>query len=214
MSDRVLVFGAGPAGMAAAISAAREGASVTLVEKTDRVGRKLSMTGNGRGNLTNTSIVDDAYHTSSHRQPLSFPGTDDEDELLGFFESLGGLTRAEGNFVYPVSGQASSVVEALEREVERSGIDIIKNAQLKSIDTDSGDGFICSAGGKEYRADSVILATGGMSGPSTCHASGDAWYICEKLGLKTYYGQAFLPDICELSDEMLPYTKKYFEEFV
>ncbi|MCR5178630.1 MAG: aminoacetone oxidase family FAD-binding enzyme [Lachnospiraceae bacterium] len=186
MKKEVLVFGAGPAGMAAAVSASREGAHVTLVEKTDRVGRKLSMTGNGRGNLTNSVIDDAAYHTSSGRRPLSFPGVEGDDGLYAFFRSIGVMTRAEGNFVYPTSGQAASVTEALEHEIAVSGIALIKNAQLKSIMPRDDGTFRCMAGGTEYNAGAVVLATGGMSGPQTCRASGDAWYICEKLGLKVF----------------------------
>ncbi len=203
MSARVLVFGAGPAGMTAAICAAREGADVTIVEKTDRAGRKLSMSGNGRGNLTNTVIDENAYHTSSARAPLSFPGMADNDELFAFFESTGVLVRAEGSFVYPASGQASSVVTALESEMESLGIKVVKNAQLKSINVNDDGSFTCSAGGMDYDARAVVLATGGMSGPATCKASGDAWYICEKLGLKTYPARASLVPLVT-SDDTLP----------
>ena len=104
----VLIFGAGPAGLAAAIASSRLGADVIVVEKTETVGRKLSMTGNGRANLTNRNLTPEDYNPAARermREHLSVCGVG---ELTSFLASVGVFTRAEGDGIYPTSGQAVS----------------------------------------------------------------------------------------------------------
>ncbi len=200
---KVLVFGAGPAGMTAAISAARSGARVTLVEKTDEIGRKLSMTGNGRANLSNRNLTHEMYHTEAAGRMDGFLSRFGTSELISFLSSIGLLTRWEGDGLYPVSGQASAAVLALRRSCERSGVEMITGAQLKTVTPKPAGGFVCGAGGREFSADAVILATGGLSGPRSCQASGDAYYLCEQLGIPcTPRYPALVPLIVE--DETLP----------
>ncbi|MBR4530276.1 MAG: aminoacetone oxidase family FAD-binding enzyme [Lachnospiraceae bacterium] len=183
MSDRtVLVFGGGPAGMAAAIAAAAGGARVILTEKTDRTGRKLSMTGNGRGNLTNRHLLPEAYSSEDPARiaPLALRVT--AGQLEAFFVYTGLRTRAEGTAVYPLSGQASGVVTVLDAACRRLGVTLRTGSQLKRIEAE-GDGFRCVCSDGEVRGDAVILATGGIAGPASCRATGDAYYICEQLGI-------------------------------
>ncbi|MBR5115606.1 MAG: NAD(P)/FAD-dependent oxidoreductase, partial [Lachnospiraceae bacterium] len=184
MGVRILIFGAGPAGLSAAIASARLGAEVTLVEKTDTIGRKLSMTGNGRANLTNRDLTPEDYNIAARdrmRDHLVRFGTG---ELAAFLASAGILTRAEGDGIYPTSGQAACVTDALTDACLNAGVSIRTGAQLKKIAREENGGFLCRTSGEEYRADRVILATGGLAGPKTCHASGDAYYLCEQLGMK------------------------------
>ncbi|MBQ3791418.1 MAG: aminoacetone oxidase family FAD-binding enzyme [Lachnospiraceae bacterium] len=199
----VLIFGAGPAGLAAAIASSRLGADVIVVEKTETVGRKLSMTGNGRANLTNRNLTPEDYNPAARermREHLSVCGVG---ELTSFLASVGVFTRAEGDGIYPTSGQAVCVTEALEDAALRAGVKIRTGAQLKRIRPADNGGFYCRAGDADLSAAKVILATGGLSGPRTCHASGDAYYLCEQLGMKlTPRHPALVPLLTE--DETLP----------
>ncbi len=199
---RVLVAGGGASGLFAAITAARNGAAVTLIEKTGAPGKKLSMTGNGRCNLSNLSLEPEAYNRTARGRMLRWLSACTEEALSAYFASLGLLTRAEGSFVYPVSGQAASVVTVLTAALKRCGVTVITGAQLKKI-TPLEHGFACTAGGVCYEADAVILATGGLSGPSSCRASGDAYYLCEHLGMEvTPLYPALVPLL--LRDDTLP----------
>jgi len=194
MAKNIIIAGAGPSGMCAAIAAARDGASVTVIEKNDTVGKKLSMTGNGRCNLSNLRMSADDFNENSRdrmKKWLSLFGVKD---TINFFKSLGVVVMSEDGYLYPISGQAKTVTQALYNECLRLGVSFIFSEQLKSIAKNS-EVFNVKTSKNEYVADAVIVAVGGLAGPGTTMSTGDGYYICEKLGMSkkdTY------PALCSL----------------
>lgn len=162
----VTVIGGGSSGMMAAISAARCGAAVILLERKNRVGKKLLVTGNGRCNLSNTDCVPARFHGGDSAfiaMVLSrFPAA----SAIDFFEDLGIVCKAEREGrIYPHSGQASAVLDVLRWELERLKVDVRTGHEVKHIiPKENGFGLSLAMGG-ELQARRVILAAGGMAGP-------------------------------------------------
>ena len=120
----IIVAGCGPAGMLAAIAAAREGAKVTILEAQEKPGRKLLMTGNGRCNLTNLDpqLPRSYYGNRPESVRKLVSGIFDQfsvSDTLAFFEEIGLLTIDKNDYVYPYTSQASSVLEILLQELRR-----------------------------------------------------------------------------------------------
>lgn len=182
---KVIVLGAGAAGLMAAGQAAKAGAGALILEKMDRPGIKLSITGKGRCNLTNTAPFHEFLKHFGKgarflRPSLSKFGPND---LRDFFQSLGVPTVVErGGRVFPESNLASDVVEALVSWVQDCGVSIKTKCRVKNLLIE-GDGIcgVRDADGGEYRADCVILAMGGASYPGT-GSSGDGFRLAKEAG--------------------------------
>jgi predicted Rossmann fold flavoprotein len=161
----ILIIGGGASGMMAAIAAARRGAAVRILEKGDRLGRKLLATGNGRCNYTNSTCTDKDFSCSDETFPLKAYEIFDASQTISFFETLGILPRveAEGR-VYPYSEQASAMLEALVAEMNKLGVEILLNCNVKGIKIDGTSFIVQLDGGKQYKGDKVIVATGGKAG--------------------------------------------------
>lgn len=168
--------------MCAAVYAARNGAEVTIIEKNSCLGKKLSMTGNGRCNLTNLDMRQEYYNPASRGRMKEWLGTCGVEDVISFFKSLGVVVKSEDGYVYPLSGQAQAVVAALENELKRLGVNIIFGQQLKMISR-TGESYEVVTDKDTYMADAVILATGGKSGAKSTMSTGDGYYICKKLGM-------------------------------
>ncbi len=182
---KIIVAGAGAAGMCAAIAAAREGAEVTIIEKTDSCGKKLSMTGNGRCNLSNLDMSEEDYNEAARGRMKTWLKRFGVRETLEFFSSLGLIVNDESGYLYPASGQASTVVNILQSECKRLSVSFIFKEQVKSVSAhDDALTFTVKTDKNEYEADRVILATGGLAGPKSCSATGDGYYICKQLGME------------------------------
>ncbi|PKO98248.1 MAG: aminoacetone oxidase family FAD-binding enzyme [Bacteroidetes bacterium HGW-Bacteroidetes-8] len=191
-SRDVIVVGGGAAGMLAAISAAKSGAGVTLLEKMERLGRKLRITGKGRCNITNTKPWQEFsmhIHPKSNFFKHSFYNFSNEDTIT-FFESIGLKTVLErGERIFPSSGLASDVVNALTAEMERVGVEIILNTRVTDL-TVAGQKVteVVTINTKsnietKYCATTVVMATGGLSYPLT-GSDGDGYVIAKNLGHK------------------------------
>lgn len=181
--NHVIIAGAGASGLCAAIAAARDGAKVTVIEKTDSCGKKLSMTGNGRCNLANLNVSPKDYNPSAQKRMADFLKRFGVKETTDFFTSLGLVIISEDGYLYPVSGQASTVVNVLCNECKRLGVEFIFNEQVKLITKMENGQFEVKTSSGHYSAHAVILAMGGLSGPKTTGSTGDGYYICEKLGM-------------------------------
>ncbi|MGN0340193.1 MAG: NAD(P)/FAD-dependent oxidoreductase [Lachnospira sp.] len=184
----VVITGGGPAGMMAAITAARRGFKVSLVEKNEKLGKKLFITGKGRCNITNAGDTEDLFNSIVTNRKFmfsSFNGFSNYD-TLGFFDELGLQIKIErGNRVFPESDHSSDVIGALNRELKRLSVDVRLNTEVKDIIVNGGKatGVVVKSSGKEstIQADNVIVATGGNSYQST-GSTGDGYRFARKLG--------------------------------
>ena len=179
-----IIVGGGAAGCFAAIWAARLGDAVTVLERNDRIGRKLRITGKGRCNLTNNCDTETlmANIPRGGRFLYSSFAAFSPQDTMEFFESLGVALKTErGNRVFPVSDQAAEIVEALHREMQRLGVAVVQGTADSLIRDENG---ICNgvrAGDAVYTADRIILATGGATYPAT-GSEGDGYKLAKGLG--------------------------------
>jgi len=182
MKKQIIVVGGGAAGMTAAISAGRLGADVTILEKNPRVGKKILATGNGRCNYTNINADVSCYNGNNPKFALSALSGFTADDAIRFFEELGIEHKVEeSGKVFPMSDQASSILDVLLYELNRIGVNIICNTNVKDI-LKRGNKFIIRAdGGKKYTAEKVILAPGGKAMPSS-GSDGEGYELAKKLG--------------------------------
>ncbi|MGD9002316.1 MAG: NAD(P)/FAD-dependent oxidoreductase [Anaerolineae bacterium] len=186
MSRRqVIVVGAGAAGLMAAGEAAAQGAETLLLERMDRPGVKLRITGQGRCNLTNVDPIREAIKRFAAGAHFVRPAlySFSSDDLRAFFLELGVHTEAQrGGRVFPVSEDARDVVNALVSWVDTQGVTLRTESSVRRLIVE-GDRVIGVhvADGREYRADAVIVATGGASYPAT-GSTGDGYYLAESAG--------------------------------
>lgn len=177
---QVIVIGGGASGLMAAIAAARQGAKVTLLEKNRQTGKKLLATGNGRCNFTNKNQGLSQYRSEDPRfvgealQAFSMRDT------VRFFEELGMVVKDRQGWLYPNSGQASSVADMLRLETERLGVKRACNTRVISV-RKKGDTFIVKSEGWIYEADAVILCCGSKAAPET-GSDGDGYRFAENFG--------------------------------
>ena len=181
----VIVIGGGASGMMAAVSAAKEGARVTLLERNEKTGKKIYITGKGRCNLTNSCEKGNFFdHIVSNGKFLySAFNRMDNQAVTKFFEAAGCRLKEErGNRVFPVSDHASDVISALNRQMEKEKVRVCLHTKVTEILLEDGVRGVRLSDGQELRADAVIIATGGKSYEAT-GSNGDG-YRCP--GNRTY----------------------------
>ncbi len=181
--DRIVIVGGGAAGMMAAITAARLGGEVLLIEQMGRCGRKLRITGKGRCNLTNDSALDELMRNVTTNEKFLFAAFSkfSSRDVQDFFEELGVPLKVErGKRVFPVSDKATDIVDAMVSACRASGVKIIFD-KVKSIETEDGAVSCVRCEKGNYSCNSVILATGGVSYPQT-GSDGSGFEIAKKLG--------------------------------
>jgi predicted Rossmann fold flavoprotein len=183
MSKHIVVIGGGPGGMMAAIAAQNAGAQVTLIEKNEKLGKKLYITGKGRCNVTNASDTQGLIRSTPHNGRFLFSSFDGftPQDLCALLEKNGCPTVTErGQRVFPASGKASDVTRALEKAMQ--GATILLNTKAASILTDKTKVTgVRLTNGKVLACDAVIIATGGLSYPST-GSTGDGYGFAENCG--------------------------------
>ncbi len=177
MKRHVIIVGGGAAGMTAAIAAARRGAAVTILEHTARVGKKILSTGNGKCNITNLSMPEGAYRGNQPEFALQVIKQVSVEKTLEFFRELGILTTDRNGYVYPNSGQASSVLDALRFELEHLKVTVVCDCQVKEIRKNLT--VITNTG--TYKGDAVILAAGSKAVPKT-GSDGSGYQLAKSLG--------------------------------
>lgn len=182
---RVCVIGAGASGMMASIVLARGGANVALVEKNEKFGKKLYITGKGRCNLTNDCELDDMFANVVHGEKFlrsSLYGFTPQD-TMAFFEDSGlKLVVERGNRVFPFSQKSSDVIKTLQIEIANLKVKTYLGTEVKEI-RKNADGFKVVTPWESLECDKVVVATGGMSYPST-GSTGDGYAFARAFGLK------------------------------
>ena len=178
-----IVIGGGPAGMFAAITAAQQGQKVLLLEKNDRLGKKLLITGKGRCNVTNDCAAQEILQNIPRNSRFLYSAMNafPPEKIKSFFEEYGCVLKTErGNRVFPVSDRSQSVLEALQRAMRRHHVDV-RTARVKDIVIDNGRVSGVRTDKENVCCQWVILATGGLSYPTT-GSTGDGYSMAKALG--------------------------------
>lgn len=187
---KVIIIGGGPAGMLAAISAAKNGNDVTILEKMNMLGKKLLITGKGRCNITSSIPIDEFIKNIPGNGMFLFSSFNNfsNEDILELLNKQGVPTKVErGNRVFPVSDKSQDVKQALERELKKLKVKVILNAKVEKIlvkDNVASGVYVDIKGEKsKINADKIILATGGKSYPGT-GSTGDGYILAQELGHK------------------------------
>ena len=182
MQIKIAIIGGGAAGFLAAVSAARNGADVTILERKDRVLKKVLATGNGRCNYTNIYADTTNYYGKNPEFTESVLRKFTPNDTIEFFEKLGIIHNIEEKGkVYPLSGQASSVVDALRLEAEKSGITIYTDFNVNKVQKTKTGFKIYSDSGNSVISDKIILAAGGKS-YAELGSNGSGFELAKMLG--------------------------------
>lgn len=188
--NKVIVVGGGAAGMMAAISAADSGAEVILIEKNEKLGKKVYITGKGRCNITNESDVENLLKNVRSNPKFLYSAfyTFDSYRMMDFLEGEGLKLKTErGNRVFPESDKSSDVIKTLKKALEKRKVKIVLNTKVLKIEIKDGicHGVIVQSGDKSgsYTADKVIVATGGCSYQST-GSTGDGYRFAKDADIK------------------------------
>ena len=182
--DRIVVAGAGAAGMMAAITAARAGGQVTLVEPNEKVGRKLYITGKGRCNVTNASDVQAVMANIPRNGKFLYSALSrfTPKDTMEFFTALGVPLKTErGNRVFPASDKAADIIDALFFELRRLGVELLHDRVTDLVIRDESIAGVTLEHMGEYDCKAVVLATGGASYPRT-GSTGDGYRLAESAG--------------------------------
>lgn len=201
MSNKVCVIGAGASGIFAAISARQQGADVFILERNQKIGKKILATGNGRCNFTNVDATENNYNHP--RFVKSIFEQFGPDQTIKYFESLGILPKIEDEGkAYPYSEQAASIVEVLLYELNRLDIPIIYESFVEEVSM-KNNAYIIKTVSKQYNADKVILTTGGKALPKS-GSDGNGYQIAKKLDHKV---TPIFPSLVKLNLDY-PYLKQ------
>lgn len=190
----VIVVGGGAAGMMAAIAAADRGDSVCLIEKNEKLGKKLFITGKGRCNVTNAAETETLLANVCTNPKFLYSAFYDFDNraVMDFLEQAGCPLKTErGDRVFPVSDHSSDVIAAFQRELKKRGVRILPGTEVKKLlGTEKAEGVLLSDG-KRMEAEKVIVCTGGVSYPST-GSTGDGYRFAAETGHKVIEPQPAL----------------------
>ena len=203
--SRVIVIGGGPAGIMAAGMAAKNGAQVTLLEKNERLGKKLLISGKGRCNITNDTDIEGLIENTPGNGNFLYSAfyTFSNQDLINYFEDMGLQTKVErGGRVFPVSDSSKDVVQVLQSFLNKQKVNIRLGCPVAEIITTDNivTGVRCRDG-STIEGNSVILAVGGMSYPGT-GSTGDGYDMAKRLG----------HTVTPLNPSLVPLTTK--EEWV
>jgi len=181
---KVVVVGGGAGGMLAAGRAAELGADVTLLEKMDRPGQKVLISGNGRCNLSNTRDINEFTAMFGPNGRFLYPAFHRffRDDLLKLLAGAGVRTLAEPDGrIFPVSGKSTDVVTVLQKYISGNGVKTLAGSKVTAIEVADSSALLVKTAEADYRADALVLATGGASYPQTGSA-GDGYRMAAKLG--------------------------------
>ncbi|MBR5366931.1 MAG: NAD(P)/FAD-dependent oxidoreductase [Clostridia bacterium] len=199
----VLIVGAGPAGMLAAVTAAEAGADVTVLERNPYAGKKLRITGKGRCNVTNNCSPREVVEATTSNPKFLFGAVNrfGPSDVMAFFESAGVPLKTErGRRVFPASDRATDIRDAMVERMREAAVKVKYNVRVTGIEESEGTWTVRAVSNGERRtigADRVILATGGVSYPAT-GSTGDGHRMLAKLGVR----------VTELKPSLVPIVTK------
>lgn len=177
----IVIIGGGASGMMAAITAARNGRKVCIVERLSRVGKKILVTGNGRCNMGNTYLLPKHYHSSDQVDVEGVLARFGYEQTENFFKELGILPLVEGTKVYPLSEQATTVLDVLRMEMERLEVEILTDTKIIAMKQGKKGWQLTCESGEMITAEKVIVATGGMTSTSL-GCDGLGYELLKKVG--------------------------------
>lgn len=198
--SNVVIVGGGAAGMMAAISAAGAGHRVTIYEKNEKLGKKIFITGKGRCNITNACDTEELFQNVIHNPKFlysSFYAFTNFD-MMDFMEQNGCPIKTErGNRVFPVSDHSSDVIRALSMKLRDLGVEVCLHEEVEKVLSEDGHvtGILLKKGHRRVEADAVVVATGGLSYPTT-GSTGDGYRFAKDLGHK----------VTDLSPGLVPFV--------
>lgn len=205
MKNRVIIVGGGAAGMLASVFAAKKGCEVTLFEKNEKLGKKLYITGKGRCNVTNNCDPEELLNSVVTNAKFLYSAfyTFTSQDMMEFLEEAGTALKTErGNRVFPCSDHSSDVIRALERQMKKYGVRIHLKSQVERLLLEEGTAAgIILTDGSVHRAEAVIVATGGLSYPTT-GSTGDGYRFAREAG----------HTVTDLSPSLVPLRTK--EEYI
>lgn len=201
MKNKCIVIGGGAAGMMAALAAANESWQVELLEKNEKLGKKIYITGKGRCNVTNDCEPDVFFANvvSNPKFLYSAYYTFDNTQVMQLLEENGCPLKIErGNRVFPVSDHSSDIIRTLQNALQKKKVKISFHTEVKSLIV--RDGVVCGVeltDGRKLEADAVVVATGGISYPST-GSTGDGYRFAKENGHR----------VTDIKPALVPFTVK------
>jgi predicted Rossmann fold flavoprotein len=179
------IIGGGASGMMCAVNLIKHNITdIVIFERNDRLGKKLSASGNGQGNITNINLSDKNYFSFSHlkSENLKYISDFGNKSVINFFEDLGGvfLTDERGR-VYPASMQASSLTDLLRFYIEKSKTEVKLNCKITDIENKDNIFIITDESGNQYQSKNVVLCAGGKAAKNY-GTDGNGYFIAKKLG--------------------------------
>ena len=183
---QLIVIGSGAAGMMAAITAAREGKKVLLLEKLSKIGAKLKATGGGRCNLTNTLSNEEFMRRFGRDGRFMSPAIEalDHKALMAFFSDIGVESHApDGYRVFPITHSSSTIINAMAQEMQNMGVTVLCSQKVETLEHNGEKVTGVNTQTDTFYADAVVIATGGMGYP-VLGAEGDGYPMAESVGHK------------------------------
>ncbi len=185
-SHDLIVVGSGAAGMMAAITAARAGKSVLLLEKLSKIGAKLKATGGGRCNLTNTLSNEDFMARFGREGRFMTPALEafDHKDLMAFFKEIGVESHAPDGFrVFPITHSSSTIINALQQEMQNLGVKVLCSQKVETLEHDGVRVTGVHTQTDTFMGENIVIATGGLGYP-VLGAEGDGYPLAESIGHK------------------------------
>lgn len=183
MKHDVIVIGGGASGIVSSIIGKDLGLDIAILEGTDRIGKKILTTGNGRCNITNENVSCDRYHSDNNNFYCDALKKFTLDDTVNFFKSIGlYLTSLENNKMYPLSLQASSVVDIFRLALDERSVPLYTNCKVKKISKSKDFNILCE-NGESFSCNKLIICTGGKSYPKT-GSDGSGFSLAKSLGHK------------------------------
>ena len=177
---RVIIIGGGPSGVTAAIKAKREDNEVIILERNDKLLKKLLLTGNGKCNYYNEEINIEDYNSYDSTKIEQIINEKNVWEVRSFFDSLGIIPKVKNGYYYPVTNQASTIRDCLIAELEQKEVMVYYNTFVTDIEKKE-DKFLIHTNEREFYCDKLILATGSFAYPKT-GSDGAGYSFLKKFG--------------------------------